>query len=168
MLLVKELDSARPSHFHITPSPLSQPPSPNWSGGRQRFVKGHGRRTGRRVGRSSEILASSNEQLSSCREPGETHTNTPEIMLCNTYHPSPAAAVHYFYSRLSCSRSRVTTSPTRTWRGHWAATLSTGQNMSHCYPVFYCADRVFVLADRVGQCRPPLAPWGNMNHTCPS
>ena len=52
-------------------SPIVLAPSPNWSGGRQRIVKGPGRSSGRSAspkGRSTEIPESSNEQSRSCKQ----------------------------------------------------------------------------------------------------
>ena len=67
-----------PLSYHppvLAPSYLTSPivlaPSPNWSGGRQRIVKGPGRSSGRSTspkGRSTEIPESSNEQLRSCKQ----------------------------------------------------------------------------------------------------
>ena len=67
-----------PLSYHppvLAPSYLTSPivlaPSPNWSGGRQRIVKGLGRSSGRSTwpkGRSTEIPESSNEQSRSCKQ----------------------------------------------------------------------------------------------------
>ena len=67
-----------PLSYHpavLAPSYLTSPivlaPSPNWSGGRQRIVKGPGRSSGRSTwpkGRSTEIPESSNEQSRSCKQ----------------------------------------------------------------------------------------------------
>ena len=95
--------------------------------------------------------------------------------------------LQFLYSRLSCGSklppSRVTTSPTRTQRGHHSlggnSVVQWTKHVSPTLPslwrssVVHCADRVFVVhcVDRAtmypSSLGPPLATWGNMNHTCP-
>ena len=155
-----------PSHFHITPPPPCLNPPPTIG---QAEDKGLSKGMGGAA--KSRWAVMSNR--AAAVQPGERHTQDHALHYTLPFHWCHTL---FLNSRLSL-REQVTTeqghdlSDQDTEGSPEAATVSSGQNMYHpthvhcaCAIVVHCADRATTHPSSLG---PPLATWGNMNHTCP-